>query len=214
MKTYFSATTGGSVCLAVAAVLWAAQPAPRAGMGVMVGEVTPTSAHVQVRLTETDTLVKRDVPGMAGVVEFVLHPADSPTKTMTQVHRATAERDFIARASFEGLTPGTRYVCKTRIGASEKALAAGPEASFQTHPGKDSDAPVRFVVVTGMTAALFRSGQAPRLSRAGNHPQVEAELLCRHRRQRLLRHADQAESANDRRTSSKMARAVRAAALP
>src|SRR5690606_35927797 len=43
---------------------------PEAGMGIMVGEVTDTSALVQVRLAETDVLVEGDVPGMPGVVQY------------------------------------------------------------------------------------------------------------------------------------------------
>ena len=51
---------------------------PLAGMGIMVGEVTSSSALVQVRLTAADRLVEGDVPGAAGVVEFVLRPVEGP----------------------------------------------------------------------------------------------------------------------------------------
>lgn len=133
-------------------------------MGIMVGEVTPASALVQVRLTGTDRLVNGDVPGAPGVVEFLLRPIDDKNKKpkssredrpASQLIEATAERDFIARASFTGLSPGTEYVCRTRIGPDEKTLREGPQARFKTLPGPDAAVPAQFVVVTGMNYAKF-----------------------------------------------------------
>ncbi|MEK6239819.1 MAG: alkaline phosphatase family protein [Planctomycetales bacterium] len=127
-----------------------------AGMGIMVGEVTSSDALVQVRLTRTDHLVDRDVLGADGVVEFSLRPdgeAEAEAKTIT-VH-AGEELDFIARAAFGDLTPGTAYVCETRIGADGENLAAGPVARFKTLPGAEQAKETRFVVVTGMNYAKF-----------------------------------------------------------
>jgi len=139
---------------------------PLAGMGIMVGEVTTSSALVQVRLTTADHLVDGDVPGSAGIVEFVLRPqqhADDasapPSKISTQFVTATDERDFIARASFTALVSGTRYVCTTRIGADKRSLTAGPTARFATLPGPNAAKPVRFVVVTGMNYAKFHGDE-------------------------------------------------------
>jgi alkaline phosphatase D len=140
---------------------------PRAGMGILVGEVTPHSALVQVRLTTTDKLVNGDVPGAAGIVEFTLRaigseeslfPLPPPgSKGMTQKQTATAgqERDFIARAVFSKLTAGTVYRCTTRIGRNKSTLKPGPTATFRTLPGSKIEAEVRFVVVTGMNYAKF-----------------------------------------------------------
>ena len=127
-----------------------------AGMGIMVGEVTTATANVQVRLTTADQLVDGDVPGIAGVVEFSLKPADdsSGEAAVLQI-AAEQERDFIARASFTDLQPGTKYICQTRIGGDAESLAAGPEAHFKTLPGADAATPVKFVVVTGMNYAKF-----------------------------------------------------------
>ncbi len=125
----------------------------------MVGEVTPGSAVVQVRLTQTDKLLNRDVPGSPGTVEFVLSQDASSSRTaanpLTLTATATAEHDFIARAVFENLKPGTRYRCKTRIGMSSSSLRDGPVARFTTLPGSTKSDPVRFVVVTGMNYAKF-----------------------------------------------------------
>ena len=162
-------------------VAWAQSASrPLAGMGIMVGELTHTSALVQVRLTQANKLTDGDVPGAPGVVEFVLRMADRKPASagqangMTQVVEATVQRDFIARAAFEGLTPGTRYVCETRIGASRDALQAGPAANFKTHGGPDSEQPVRFVVVTGMNYAKFHGD--PRIDRKQHLIQNNTEL--------------------------------------
>jgi alkaline phosphatase D len=117
----------------------------------MVGEVTATSALIQVRLTETDQLVDRDLPGLEGVVEFAL----VETATNPQIVTTSAEHDFIARVKFDKLKPGTQYHCKTRIGADKDHLIDGPSAIFKTLPGAESAAAVRFVVVTGMNYAKF-----------------------------------------------------------
>ncbi len=128
---------------------------PMAGMGILVGEVTPRGALVQVRLTRTDRLVDRDVPGAAGLVEFTLRKTGETGGGLTSLVPARAERDFIARASFNDLSPGTRYVCRTRIGPDAETLHTGPQARFKTLPGPDAAEPVRFVVVTGMNYAKF-----------------------------------------------------------
>ena len=125
-----------------------------AGQGIMVGEVTDHSALVQLRLTITDHLVDRDVKGVAGSVEFNLAAADDRQPSL-QVVAATSERDFIARAAFAELRAGTRYVCKTRLSLDGKSWKDGPTAEFKTLPGKESSAPVSFVVVTGMNYAKF-----------------------------------------------------------
>jgi arylsulfatase A-like enzyme/phosphodiesterase/alkaline phosphatase D-like protein len=132
-------------------------PEVLAGMGIMVGEVTPTTALVQVRLTKSDRLVEGDVPGAKGVVEFTIQAADSKDAAapQSQVVDATAERDFIARAAFADLKPGMQYVCRTRIGTDRNDLRSGPEARFKTLFGGEIAAPVSFVVVTGMNYAKF-----------------------------------------------------------
>jgi alkaline phosphatase/alkaline phosphatase D len=128
---------------------------PRAGMGIMVGEVTPHSALIQVRLTKGDKLVGGDVAGTAGIVQFTLREDGSKATAETRAARASAERDFIARTAFRKLKPGTRYRCETRIGRDEKSLKPGPVATFRTLPGPNNAAEVRFVVVTGMNYAKF-----------------------------------------------------------
>lgn len=143
----------------------------QAPMGVMVGEVTSSSAVVQLRLASTDKLTKGDVPGAAGVVEFSLSTGgDEP---MVLRADATKEHDFIARVQFTDLKPGTKYVCKTAIGHGED-LSAGPSASFRTNPGKDNAFATSFVVVTGMNYAKFHGDD--RIDREIHKVQNNTEL--------------------------------------
>jgi hypothetical protein len=76
MKKLIGFTFGGFL------ILTGCSSVPKAGQGIMVGEVTSVSALAQVRLTKTDKLVRAhvegpsearwDVPGKAGVVELSL----------------------------------------------------------------------------------------------------------------------------------------------
>ena len=151
-------TLTGSLWLPLAELSAQQHPAVKAGLGIMVGGVSTNVAHVQVRLSSTDKLVPSklkgvsgDVPGVAGVVEFSLQPADA----QVQLVKATATHDYIARATFRGLRPGTQYRFQTRIGATRDTLVAGPTATFKTLAGKTGTETARFVVVTGMNYAKF-----------------------------------------------------------
>ena len=124
---------------------------PHASLGIMVGEVTPTSANIQVRLCATEGLVDRDVTGAEGTVIFSL---EGGRKSKNEIVQATAGLDYIARATFTGLEPGTEYSCKTIITKGGKQKP-GPVAEFQTLPGAEKEMPVKFVVVTGMNYAKF-----------------------------------------------------------
>ena len=139
-----------------------------AGMGIMVGELTATGALVQVRLTQSDHLVNGDVSGSPGVVKFELLAVSGGSEgenytgfnvVGTQLVEATAERDFIARAAFSDLVPGTSYLCNTLIGPNSETLTRGPVAEFRTHPGADVAKTIRFVVVTGMNYAKFHGDE-------------------------------------------------------
>jgi alkaline phosphatase/alkaline phosphatase D len=133
---------------------------PLAAMGVMVGEVTDHQALIQVRLTKTGKLVDGDVEGVAGMVEFIVKMTGAEeelatTAPPTQMIEASSDRDFIARAKFTDLTPGTSYTCQTWIGANVGDLSLGPSATFKTLPGPTRADPVQFVVVTGMNYGKF-----------------------------------------------------------
>ncbi len=144
-----------------------------AGQGIMVGELTPNSALVQVRLTQGEELINRDLPGVPGVVEFRLETADGSPVAESAV-KAEADHDFIARTAFTELEPGTAYRCTTRIGASADSLIEGPVATFTTLPGPGKTDPVRFVVVTGMNYAKFHGDD--RIDRAQHLVENNTEL--------------------------------------
>jgi alkaline phosphatase/alkaline phosphatase D len=145
------------------------QAAPAFGQGIMVGEVTDTSAIVQVRVTQGTRLIDGDtyddgdamrdghLPGLDAVVTFSLIPErgdESPIK----MARATAANDYIARVVFEDLRPGMTYrvaaSCTVAKGdADTQFVMAG--ASFKTHPGKHRSALVRFVLSSCMNYDKF-----------------------------------------------------------
>ena len=137
-----------------------------AGQGIMIGEVTPSSAVIQLRLTSGNELVGGDVPGVAGYAEFRIDLVDQDalpkmgiTKRMRHARsitmQAKPENDYIVRTVFGGLLAGAEYKVRTRIGTGTINLWDGPTATFRTLPGKDSDTSTRFVVVTGMNYGKF-----------------------------------------------------------
>ena len=119
-----------------------------ASLGIMVGELTESQVHIQVRLNEKGTF-----KGTSGKVEFRLKPVFNG-KTITQSLPVNSQKDFIARATFKGLAVNTKYVCNTRIHVNGKEIV-GPVARFKTLPGKVSSDDVSFVVTTGMNYAKF-----------------------------------------------------------
>lgn len=160
MVRFASSTLASAILAALLLLSSCAQPAkPLAGMGILVGEVTASSTQVQVRLTAKDRLVDNDVAGMPGVVEFILMPIvdgiSQESMARRSVVKATAENDFIARVSWDGLSEGASYICNTRIGPTLDHLSSGPAAHFKTLPGAERSDPVTIAVVTGMNYAKF-----------------------------------------------------------
>ena len=146
---------------------------------MMVGEVSTHSANIQVRLTRTEKLVDRDVPGTPGSVEFSLQPSRQTviepipaTKSAT----AAAENDYIARVTFSGLDPDTEYTCRSLIGPDTKHLRPGPIATFRTHAGPEIASDFSFVVVTGMNYGKFHgvNGIDKKNHRARNNTSLPA----------------------------------------
>ncbi len=154
---------------------------PKTPMGILVGEVTPFSAIVQLRLCRTDHLVNGDVPGMEGEVEFTVQPITvasavpvNPRTAKTLRKKAVEAYDYIARVEFTGLRAGTTYLCRTRIASRTGEWTRGPQATFRTLPGPAQAVPVTFAVVTGMNYAKFHGDS--RIDRKRHLEQNNIEL--------------------------------------
>jgi len=143
------------------------QAAVQTGQGIMIGEVTDSSAIIQLRLTTSDQLIDGDVAGAAGVARFVVELVDQSVRkrnggvpmqmvrVQSRTKPASPDNDYIVRQAFTTLLAGADYKVTTWIGTSKDDVRPGPTATFRTLPGKESDATTRFVVVTGMNYGKF-----------------------------------------------------------
>lgn len=142
------------------------EAAVSAAQGIMVGEVTDTTAIVQVRLTKSDTAVDGKYPGVPGKVRFILTNFDIQLKPTqrdieidwdrdTDIGVAEEEYDYIARVKFTGLKPNQSYRVRTKLEPKEGDRVNGPTAKFRTLAGAETAADYKFVVVTGMNYAKF-----------------------------------------------------------
>lgn len=174
---------------------------PAFGQGIMVGEVTDTSAIVQVRVTDGTELIDGDIyddgdplrdgdlPGTQAKVVFLLSDNDAEAywKQVGSVD-ADADNDFIARLTLDDLKPGTDYKVMAIAMLAERQdepFADVTIGRFKTHPGKDTSAPVRFVLSSCMnydkfigndTRGIRTGGPYDGDDRALGYPAAEAVL--------------------------------------
>lgn len=169
---------------------------PAFGQGIMVGEVTETTAVVQVRVTDgielvdgntykdSDALRDGDMRGVERQLrlQYEAVPGPSLTEQIGGV-RAQSDQDFIARFVLTDLKPGQQYRGRVMIeGPLDNPALADRNAtfSFKTLPGKASAAPTRFHVVTGMNYDYFygNDGRKPYEGedRALGYPALESML--------------------------------------
>lgn len=174
---------------------------PAFGQGIMVGEVTDTSAIVQVRVTQGtklidgetyddgDALRDGDLPGVEAQVVFRYKPANNASwQAASGWIKATAENDFIAKAEITLNDPGREYVvwCEFADSDHNDAILDRSKdvfATFKTHPGKNTSAPVRFVLTSCMNYDKFTGSDGSDRSkgyqgedRALGYPAAEAVL--------------------------------------
>ncbi len=139
---------------------------PAFGQGIMVGEVTETTAVVQVRVTQGkdlidgdtfddgDALRDGDLPGVERYVRLQYEMVPGPSLTgLTALVKAKADHDYVASFVLTGLKPGQQYRCKAMFEgpvADPAAADANASFTFKTLPGKDASVPTRLHVVTGM----------------------------------------------------------------
>ncbi|MFN3168572.1 MAG: alkaline phosphatase D family protein [Phycisphaeraceae bacterium] len=151
---------------------------PAFGQGIMVGEVTETTAVVQVRVTDGtelvdgetyddgDALRDGDQPGLAANVTFIVAESKLFDGTVRSGRRfvamASPDQDHLARIVLEQLEPGTQYTVMAllptgaRGGVHDKIAA-----TFTTLAGAAQQAPTRFHVVTGMNYDKFYGNENP-----------------------------------------------------
>ncbi len=148
-----------------------AEAEPAFGQGIMVGEVTETTAVVQVRVTDGRELVDGDVfddgdalrdgdqPGVETVVRFTIPHVmpDGQVMSMIANVRTTKENDYIAQIVLRRLLPDKAYTVTAEIpvAAGSREWHDKIEATFQTLSGADKRASTRFHVVTGMNYDKF-----------------------------------------------------------
>ncbi|QDT15009.1 alkaline phosphatase D family protein [Alienimonas californiensis] len=125
--------------------------------GVKIGEVTPASAVLWVRLTADDEAgnpVREwtadapnwTVPGLVGEVRFRIRANDSEDERTTDWTAVDGDCDYCHQTTVDGLEPDTRYqvVAEARSGDETATF----DASFRTAPAADSEAPLLFTVST------------------------------------------------------------------
>ncbi len=132
----------------------------------MTGEVTASTALLQVRLTLAAQLdAEGDLPGAEGVACFECGTQeDFSDAQRTPFQRATEKHDFIVRAELNGLKPNTTYLYRPVYGATQATTQAGPSGSFKTLSGRAIDTTVRFIVGSCMNYNKFMHGKLGRAS--------------------------------------------------
>ncbi len=119
------------------------------GQGVMVGEVTDSSAIIQARITASDHLMDGTLPGLEGWVRYELVSKRNDPVLTSWIY-ANPENDYIAKALINGLTPGTEYRYQVTFCTDTLRTTYNAYGSFRTNPGPALADPVDMVVVTGM----------------------------------------------------------------
>lgn len=145
---------------------------PAFGQGIMVGEVTDTSAIVQVRVTQGTKLIDGDtfddgdamrdgdLEGLVTNVTFLIGESAKftghPRNAEHFIQSNSANEDNIARISLAELKPNTQYTVKALLPTGSRGGVHDQiSATFKTHPGKDTSAPVRFTLTSCMNYDKF-----------------------------------------------------------
>lgn len=173
------------------------QAQPSFGQGIMAGEVTDTTAVVQVRVTDGIELVDGDTfddgdalrdGDMAGIEAFVTfsYRVDGVMAELvlsSEAIKVTADNDFIARVLIQGLKPGTQYACRATLQLEKNGRLQQVSSGilrFKTLI-PDNPAPTRFHVVTGMNYDKHFGNEGVNLGyqgddRALGYPALQAML--------------------------------------
>jgi alkaline phosphatase D len=127
--------------------------------GMIVGEVTATTAILQTRLTAVPGLTDGDVAGAPGVGRFEISLSpDFRDARQTAWLSATAAGDFILKTQIDSLRPGATYHVRVAYGADETRTTLGEAGSFKTLPATGMAVPVSFVLTSCLNYAFFHEG--------------------------------------------------------
>lgn len=131
------------------------------GQGILVGEITPASAILQTRLTASDTLIDGELPGIGGMVRFVVsETADLDFNRMASPWMSAKNAsDFIVKYQFDELDANTRYYYQVEYGSDSSQPQISRMGTFRTNAGPKIAAPISFAVVTGMNYYHFHYGK-------------------------------------------------------
>jgi alkaline phosphatase/alkaline phosphatase D len=130
--------------------------------GIMAGEPTTTSIHLQTRITSIPGPAldaDHDIPGATAEVCFEYGTkSDFSDAIRTPWLQARSDNDYIGRATLTGLRPGQIYYYRPVYGVSRTDTKRGPSGRFATLPGRDSDRAVTFIVGSCMNYMKFMFG--------------------------------------------------------
>ncbi len=129
------------------------------GQGVMVGEVTSSSAIFQTRLTKTDSLQYGELQGQQGFVKWKWWPkSDVSEGKESRWMEAIFETDYIVKHPVQNLIANTNYSYEVTAATDTTHQAVRANGTFRTNPGLEQRDSVSFVVVTGMNYYFYHYG--------------------------------------------------------
>jgi len=121
------------------------------------GELSANSIILQCRITQTDTLVNHDLPGMAGNGVFQVAPDNGFVRPyQTDTLEANSGNDYIVRKLISDLVPDHKYFYRFVARYPGQAETYTSKiGSFNTFPEKDQSRKVTFATSTGFNYEKF-----------------------------------------------------------
>jgi alkaline phosphatase/alkaline phosphatase D len=138
------------------------------------GEAGQSSAILQCRFGEADTLVSYDIPGSACTAKFQVSAHPDFKQALEGAWSVCDEQnDYMLKNVFNGLEPGTTYYYRAIAYTSDpNDLQASVTASFSTLPAVDSEEGVSFAIATGFNYEHFHGMDTVLLRKRDFDPRV------------------------------------------
>jgi len=154
--------------------------------GLMVGEVSETTAILQSRLTSTNPYQDTAWEGVRGVKGWayfeIADNEDFDNPRQTEWLEGSPFTDFIVKTKVWNLLPAQRYHYRLKYGPLKTNLHTSDAATFRTLGGRTEAAGYSLAVVTGMNYSFFHhvgGGNRPPYSGPDKHlgyPALESIL--------------------------------------